>query len=93
MRKRSVVISFGLDPSRVRKLEQYGKKYDMSVGQYARELIIRVLDSDREDLLDALNLLAGKMDETHTDVKTLRDDLRHDLKKIAGFLQAISGEE
>jgi hypothetical protein len=65
----------------------------MSAGQYARELIIRAIDSDREDLLDALNLLAGKVDETHTDVTTLRDDLRHDLKEIARVLKIIAGEE
>jgi hypothetical protein len=90
MKKPPRTVAFQLDAQRTRRLEEHGKKYGMSAGQYARELVTRALDSDREDLLDALNLLAGKMDETHSDVKKFRGDLSHDLKEIVKLLQKFA---
>lgn len=92
MKKQPKTVAFQLDAQRHRRLEEYGKKYKMSAGQYARELVIRALDSDSEDILNALNLLAGKLDETHTDVKKFRSDMSHDLKELIKLLQQITGK-
>lgn len=92
MKKQPKTVAFQLDAQRTRRLEEYGKKYGMSAGQYARELVFRALDSDNEDILNALNLLAGKLDETHTDVKKFRSDMSHDLKELIKLLQQITGK-
>jgi hypothetical protein len=90
MKKTPKTVAFQLDATSYRRLEEYGKKHKMSAGQYARELVSRALDSDKEDLLDALNLLAQKMDDTHADIKNFRGDFSNDLKEIVKILRILS---
>ena len=90
MKKPPKTVAFQLDATSYRRLEEYGKKQGMSAGQFARELVNRALDSDKEDLLDALNILALKMDDTHTDIKKFRGDFSNDLKEIVKILRILS---
>ena len=89
MKNQPKTVAFQLDAKRTRRLEQFGKKYKMSAGQYARELVIRSLDTDQEDLLEALNLLASKMDETDKDIQNLREVFSNDLQEIVKVLQVL----
>ena len=65
----------------------------MSAGQYARELVLRSLDSNDEGLLNALNLLAEKFDENQNTVSNLRKDLSHDLAGVVQLLQQILNQK
>lgn len=78
MKKPAKTIGFQLDAQHYQRLEKLGRRYSLSAGQYAREIIIRALDSNEEGIIDALNLLAQKLDDIHGDVKGTKNDLQKD---------------
>jgi signal transduction histidine kinase len=86
-------IGFQLDAAHHKRLSEIAKRYKMSAGQYAREVVIRSLDSNEEGLLDALNLLAEKLDENQNTVSNLRKDLSHDLAGVVQLLQQIQNQK
>jgi replication initiation and membrane attachment protein DnaB len=88
------VIGFQLDKQRHRRLLEMAKRYQMSAGQYARELVIRSLDSNDEGILQALNMIFEKVSENQiklenlsSDTNLLRTDVSHDLKTLASMVE------
>lgn len=93
MKNEPKTIGFQLDAAYHKRLSEIAKRYKMSAGQYARELVLRSLDSNDEGLLNALNLLAEKFDENQNTVSNLRKDLSHDLAGVVQLLQQILNQK
>jgi len=92
-------VGFQLDFAHYQLLAKLGKKYQMSPGQYARELVLRALDANEEGIFEALNWLAATLTETkeevrqgREEVKKLRADVSHDLSEIVKALRQIAGQ-
>jgi plasmid stability protein len=87
-------VGFQLDPGHHRRLEERAQRYQMSPGQYAREIIIRALDSNEEGIFEALNWLAEKANGAATaeDISKLRSNVSTDMKEIARVLGLLVQE-
>jgi hypothetical protein len=85
-------VGFQLDPGHHRRLEAKAKRYGMSPGQYARDIVMRSLDSNDEGILQGLNLIAGKVCETATaeDLSKFRGDITHNMKEIVKALESLN---
>ncbi len=92
MKEQPKTVGFQLDPGHHRRLEERARRYQMSPGQYARELIIRALDSNEEGILQGLNLIAGKVCETATaeDLSKFRGEVTHNMKEIVKSLESLN---
>lgn len=91
MKEQPKTVGFQLDPGHHRRLEERARRYNMSPGQYARELIIRALDSNEEGILQGLNLIAGKVSEAATaeDLSKFRGEITHNMKEIIKALGSL----
>jgi hypothetical protein len=85
-------VGFQLDPGHYRRLEKMAQRYNMSPGQYARELVIRALNSNDEGILQGLNLIAGKVCEAATaeDLSKFRGEVTHNMKEIIKALGSLN---
>jgi len=74
-------VGFQLDPAHHRRLEEQGKRLNLSAGQMARELVIRALHD--EGILVALNLIYEKVEGTATaeELSKFRGDVSHNMKE------------
>jgi hypothetical protein len=84
-------VGFQLDPAHHRRLEERAQRYQMSPGQYAREIIIRSLDSNEEGILEALNWLAEKANGAATaeELSKFRGDVSNDMKELIRVLKSL----
>lgn len=91
MKEQPKVVGFQLDKGHYRRLEKMAERYNMSAGQYARELVIRALDSNDEGILQGLNLIAGKVCEAATadDLSKFRGEVTHNMKEIIKALGSL----
>jgi plasmid stability protein len=85
-------VGFQLDNGHHRRLEERAQRYQMSPGQYAREIIIRALDSNEEGIFEALNWLAEKANGAATaeDLSKFRGDVSHNMKEIVKALESLN---
>lgn len=91
MKEQPKTVGFQLDPGHHRRLEERAKRYQMSPGQYAREIIIRALDSNEEGILEALNWLAEKANGAATaeDLSKFRGDVSADMNELKRVLTLL----
>lgn len=91
MKEQPKTVGFLLDPGHHRRLEERAKRYQMSPGQYAREIIIRALDSNEEGILEALNWLAEKANGAATaeDLSKFRGDVSADMNELKRVLTLL----
>ncbi len=94
MKEQPKTVGFQLDPGHHRRLEERARRYNMSPGQYARDLIINALDSQEDGILQGLNIIAEKVNGAATteDVSKLRSNVSTDMKEIARVLGLLVQE-
>lgn len=91
MKEQPKTVGFQLDNGHHRRLEERAQRYQMSPGQYAREIVIRSLDANEEGIFEALNLLADKADGAATaeELSKFRSDVSNDMKEIVRVLKSL----
>lgn len=91
MKEQPKTVGFQLDSGHHRRLEERAQRYQMSPGQYAREIIIRALDANEEGIFEALNWLAEKAGGAATaeELAKFRGDVSNDMKEIVRVLKSL----
>ena len=91
MKEKPKTIGFQLDSGHLKRLEERAQRYQMSPGQYAREIVIRALDANEEGIFEALNWLAEKASGAATaeELSKFRSDVSNDMKEIVRVLKSL----